>query len=124
MWKFTENFPDLTYLELVSKELNHFGGIGRFSEIGHQGHWQVANKHLLMNHLSVSPVPNLRKMTQSPQSDLTPWILTVIHFILLHFYITKIQYYSLITIFLSATYTTASSVSRETCTRTEGHLGM
>ena len=47
-----------------------------------------------------------------------------IHFILLHFWITKLQYYSLITIFLSATYTTASSVSRETCTRTEGHLGM
>ena len=25
-------------LELVSKELNHLGGLRRFSEIGHQGH--------------------------------------------------------------------------------------
>ena len=30
-----------------------------------------------MCHLSVSPVPNLGKTTQSPQSDLTPWILTL-----------------------------------------------
>jgi hypothetical protein len=32
---------------------------------------------LFMRHLSVSPVPNLGKTTQSPQSDLTPWILTL-----------------------------------------------
>ena len=31
-------------LELVSKELNHFGGSRRFSEIGHQGQWQVVHK--------------------------------------------------------------------------------
>ena len=30
-----------------------------------------------MRHLSVSPVPNLGKTTQSPQNDLTPWILTL-----------------------------------------------
>ena len=32
---------------------------------------------MFMRRLSVSPVPNLGKMTQSPQSDLTPWILTL-----------------------------------------------
>ena len=30
-----------------------------------------------MLHLSVSPVPNLGKTTRSPQSNLTPWILTL-----------------------------------------------
>ena len=30
-----------------------------------------------MRHLSVFPVPNLGKTTRSPQSDLTPWILTL-----------------------------------------------
>ena len=30
-----------------------------------------------MRYLSVSLVPNLGKTTQSPQSDLTPWILTL-----------------------------------------------
>ena len=30
-----------------------------------------------MRHFSVSPVPNLRKTTQSPQIDLPPWILTL-----------------------------------------------
>ena len=37
----------------------------------------MANKYLCMRHLSVSPVPNLGKTTRSPQSDLTPWILTL-----------------------------------------------
>jgi hypothetical protein len=35
------------------------------------------NKPLFMRHLSVFPVPNLGKTTRSPQSDLTPWILTL-----------------------------------------------
>ena len=48
-----------------------------FPQIGHQRHWQVANKPLFLRHLSVSLVPNLGKMTQSPRSDLTPWILTL-----------------------------------------------
>jgi hypothetical protein len=39
----------------------------------------VGNKPLFMRHLSVSPVPNLRKTTQSPQSDLTHWILTLVN---------------------------------------------
>ena len=30
-----------------------------------------------MRHLSVSPVPNLGKTLQLPQSDLTPWTLTL-----------------------------------------------
>ena len=64
-------------VELVSKELNHFRGLRRFPEIGHRGHWQVGNNPLFMRHLSVSPVPNLGKTTRSPQSDLTPWILTL-----------------------------------------------
>ena len=32
---------------------------------------------LFMRHLSLSPVTNLGKTTQSPQSDFTPWTLTL-----------------------------------------------
>ena len=53
------------------------GGSGQFSEIEHLGHRQAANNPLFMRHLSVSPVLNLGKTTRSPQSDLTPWILTL-----------------------------------------------
>ena len=42
----------------------------------------MAYKQSFIPHLSVSLVPNLRKTTQSPKSDLTPWILTLI--ILIH----------------------------------------
>ena len=38
----------------------------------------MAPKQRLIHHLSVSPVPNLGKTTRSPQSDLTPWILTLV----------------------------------------------
>ena len=54
------------------------GRLRRFFEIGHRGHWQVVHKQRFIRHLSVSPVPNLGKTTRSPpQSDLTPWILTL-----------------------------------------------
>ena len=53
-------------LELVSKELNHFGEITSFFRIGHQGHWQVVHKQRFIRHLSVSLEPNLRKTTWSP----------------------------------------------------------
>ena len=49
-----------------------------FPRFWHRGHWQVANKTLFMRHLSVSAVPNLGKTTRSPQSDVTPWILTLV----------------------------------------------
>ena len=53
------------------------GRLQRFSEIGHRGHWQVAHKRSFMCHLSVSLVPNLGKMLQSPQRDLAPWTITL-----------------------------------------------
>jgi hypothetical protein len=37
----------------------------------------VVHKPSFVRHLSVSPVPNLRKTLQLPQSDLTPWKLTL-----------------------------------------------
>ena len=37
----------------------------------------MAHKKRLIRHLSVSPVPNLGKTPRLPQSDLTPWILTL-----------------------------------------------
>ena len=43
----------------------------------------MANKPLFMRHLSVSPVPNLGKTMQSPQSDLTTWILTLIQVVVI-----------------------------------------
>ena len=52
----------------------------QFSEIERQGHWQVAHKWRFMRHLSVSPMPNLGITLQLPQSDLTPWTLTLIWF--------------------------------------------
>ena len=60
---------DGAYVELVSKELNPFRGITSFfrDRAPRRGHWQVVHRHL-----SVYPVPNLGKMLQSPQSDLTP----------------------------------------------------
>ena len=65
--RFRNCSPKVIYLlELVSKESNYFGGSHRFSEIWHQGHWQMAHKPLLMRQLSVSPVPNLGKTTRSP----------------------------------------------------------
>ena len=60
---------------LVSKELNHFNRV--IFRDWHWGHCQVAYKPLFMCHLSVSLVPNLGKTTQSPQNDLTSWILTL-----------------------------------------------
>ena len=41
------------------------------------GDTERANKPLFMHYLSVSLVPNLGKMTRSPKSDSTPWILTL-----------------------------------------------
>ena len=57
-------------------KLDHFGGDHVvFLRLGTRDtdNWQVAHKPLFMRHcdLSVSPVPNLGKMTRSPQSDLT-----------------------------------------------------
>ena len=37
----------------------------------------MAHKPSFMRHLSVSSVPNFGKTLQSPQSDLTPWTLTL-----------------------------------------------
>ena len=62
-------------LELVSKELNHFGGIASFFQDWTSWKLTGGPKPLFMRHLSVSLVPNLKKTTRSPQSDLTPWIL-------------------------------------------------
>ena len=56
-------------VELVSKELNYFGGIASFfPRLGTRDtdRWRI-------NKGPVSLVPNLRKTTRSPQSDLTPW---------------------------------------------------
>ena len=64
-------------LELVSKELNHFvGDRVVFPGLG-IGDRQVADKFLFMRYLSVSPMPNLEKRLDPPQSDLTPWKLTL-----------------------------------------------
>ena len=60
-------------VKLVSKELNHFGVIAAFFRYG------AWDKLLFMRHLSVSQVPHTGKMLQSPQSDLTPWTLTLIY---------------------------------------------
>ena len=37
----------------------------------------MAHKQRFIRRLSMSPVPNFGKTTRSPQSDLTPWILTL-----------------------------------------------
>ena len=64
----------------MSKELNHFGSIAEFFRDWAPGTLTgaVGHKPSFMNNLSVFPVPNLGKTFQSPQSDLTPWTLTLI----------------------------------------------
>ena len=54
-------------------------GLRCLSEIGHREHPHVAHKQRFIHHLSVSLVPNLEKTMQSPKSDLTPWILTLVY---------------------------------------------
>ena len=56
--------------------LVEFYEIGTNTEVGRVS-IQVSNKPLFMCHLSVTLVPYLGKTTRSPQSDLTPWILTL-----------------------------------------------
>ena len=53
------------------------GRLQHFSKIEHREHWQVVHKERFMPHLSVSSVPNLIKVLQWPQSDLTLWTLTL-----------------------------------------------
>ena len=54
-------------LKLVSKELNHFGVIAAFFRDWAPGALPGGGV----------PGKNLRKTLQSPQSDLTPWTLTL-----------------------------------------------
>ena len=58
---------------------NAFGQKKRFKfhARGQKCHFGKIAKSRFIRHLSVSPVPNLGKTTQSSQNDLTPWILTL-----------------------------------------------